>query len=143
MPNPYAQQFALSEHYKATRNGGTGDSAADKKEDFFPDLSERVICPDCKSDPPNLTEEFANGDLVCAECGLVLGNIIDTRSECRYCLVILVLIQSILTRSITLPLPYRAHILKRGWGRSLACRSIEQSTHGWSHGPARYAHQLP
>lgn len=34
--------------------------------------------------PPNISEEFSSGDLVCADCGLVLGDrIVDTRSEWR------------------------------------------------------------
>jgi transcription initiation factor TFIIB len=34
--------------------------------------------------PPNIVEEYSAGDLVCGECGLVLGErIIDTRSEWR------------------------------------------------------------
>src|SRR5581483_341501 len=51
---------------------------------ILPDLNIRLICPDCKTQPPNIVEEFANGDLVCGDCGLVLGDrIIDTRSEWR------------------------------------------------------------
>ncbi|PVV05175.1 hypothetical protein BB560_000309 [Smittium megazygosporum] len=43
-----------------------------------------LICPDCKKAIPNIIEEFASGDLVCGDCGLVLGDrIIDTRSEWR------------------------------------------------------------
>ncbi|PWN48997.1 putative SUA7-TFIIB subunit, factor E [Violaceomyces palustris] len=58
--------------------------APKKDDDFVPDLNVRLICRDCQVDPPNLTEEFASGDLVCADCGLVVGeNIIDTRSEWR------------------------------------------------------------
>lgn len=50
----------------------------------MPDLNVRLICKDCKTVPPNITEEFTNGDLVCADCGLVLGDrIVDTRSEWR------------------------------------------------------------
>ncbi|CAG8668930.1 4348_t:CDS:1, partial [Ambispora leptoticha] len=49
-----------------------------------PDLNVRLICPDCRNPVPNIIEEFANGDLVCGDCGLVLGDrIIDTRSEWR------------------------------------------------------------
>jgi len=48
------------------------------------DLNTTAICPDCKEDPPNLVEEFSSGDLVCASCGLVIGDrIVDTRSEWR------------------------------------------------------------
>jgi transcription initiation factor TFIIB len=47
-------------------------------------LNVQVICPDCKEVPPNLVEEFSSGDMVCASCGLVLGDrIVDTRSEWR------------------------------------------------------------
>jgi transcription initiation factor TFIIB len=68
------------------------------------DLSYRLFCKDCKgkfsilfnsrkkshfltinSDPiANIVEDFSAGDLICGNCGLVLGNrIIDTRSEWR------------------------------------------------------------
>ncbi|CAG8608964.1 20692_t:CDS:2 [Racocetra persica] len=51
---------------------------------ILPDLNIRLICPDCKNPVPNIIEEFASGDLVCGDCGLVLGDrIIDTRSEWR------------------------------------------------------------
>ncbi|CAG8462533.1 3944_t:CDS:1 [Diversispora eburnea] len=51
---------------------------------ILPDLNIRLICPDCKQQIPNIVEEFASGDLVCGDCGLVLGDrIIDTRSEWR------------------------------------------------------------
>ncbi|KAI2780583.1 cyclin-like protein [Daldinia loculata] len=47
-------------------------------------LNQRLLCPDCNEDPPNLVEEFSSGDMVCGSCGLVLGDrIIDTRSEWR------------------------------------------------------------
>ncbi|KAL1893628.1 transcription initiation factor IIB [Ceratocystis pirilliformis] len=48
------------------------------------DLSNQVMCPDCQENPPNLVEEFSSGDMVCATCGLVVGEkIVDTRSEWR------------------------------------------------------------
>ncbi|KAI0050030.1 transcription initiation factor IIB [Auriscalpium vulgare] len=51
---------------------------------FAPDLSVRLICPDCRDPNPNIIEEFGRGDLVCGQCGLVLGDrIVDTRSEWR------------------------------------------------------------
>lgn len=75
----FSQPFALSARYAADR----GD-APKGDDDFVPDLNVRLICRDCKIDPPNLTEEYDSGDLVCADCGLVVGeNIIDTRSECK------------------------------------------------------------
>ena len=47
-------------------------------------LNVRLICPDCQDAIPNIREEFGSGDLVCGNCGLVLGDrIIDTRSECE------------------------------------------------------------
>ena len=43
-----------------------------------------LICPDCKEVPPRLIEEYSSGDMVCEDCGLVLGDrIVDTRSEWR------------------------------------------------------------
>lgn len=84
LPNPYAQPFALTNHYKSVRSNGETDGSS-QKEDFRADLNLRLLCPDCKNDPPNLVEEFASGDLVCGDCGLVVGDkIIDTRSECEY-----------------------------------------------------------
>ncbi|KAF9873781.1 transcription initiation protein [Colletotrichum karsti] len=60
------------------------NGAATEEKVFEDDLSEVVICPDCKEYPPNLVEEFSSGDMVCGSCGLVVGErIIDTRSEWR------------------------------------------------------------
>lgn len=62
------------------------DGAAVKVEpqQWKENLSIQQKCPDCKEDPPNIVEEFSSGDMVCASCGLVLGErIIDTRSEWR------------------------------------------------------------
>jgi transcription initiation factor TFIIB len=51
---------------------------------FGPDLAVRLICPDCRNPNPNIREEFSSGDLVCGDCGLVLGDrVVDTRSEWR------------------------------------------------------------
>ncbi len=48
------------------------------------DLNVRIICQECRDPVPNIIEDFKSGDLVCGNCGLVLGNrIIDTRSEWR------------------------------------------------------------
>ena len=47
-------------------------------------LNTHLICPDCKEIPPNLVEEYSSGDMVCGDCGLVLGDrIVDTHSEWR------------------------------------------------------------
>ena len=54
-----------------------------KEEPFRPNLNVTLICPECK-DGSNIVEEFASGDMVCGNCGLVLGDrIVDTRSEWR------------------------------------------------------------
>ncbi|KAI8823588.1 cyclin-like protein [Fimicolochytrium jonesii] len=48
------------------------------------DLSERFHCSDCNDPVPNVVEDFAAGDYICGNCGLVLGaRVIDTRSEWR------------------------------------------------------------
>jgi len=48
------------------------------------DLNLKLICKECRRDPPNIVERFSDGDLVCQDCGLVIGDrIIDTRSEWR------------------------------------------------------------
>ncbi|EJD53975.1 cyclin-like protein [Auricularia subglabra TFB-10046 SS5] len=57
---------------------------APAKPSYGPDLAVRLICPDCRDPVPKIVEEFGSGDLVCATCGLVLGDrIVDTRSEWR------------------------------------------------------------
>jgi len=68
----YAQPFPLAQ------------TQANSKAAFGPDLSVRLICPDCRDPNPNIVEEFSSGDLVCGTCGLVLGDrVVDTRSEWR------------------------------------------------------------
>lgn len=60
------------------------ESAAKKKGGYKEDLNHILICPDCQENPPNLVEEFSSGDMVCASCGLIVGErIVDTRSEWR------------------------------------------------------------
>ncbi|KAF9535121.1 cyclin-like protein [Crepidotus variabilis] len=55
-----------------------------KEPSFGPDLAVRLICPDCRDPNPHIVEEFGSGDLVCGNCGLVLGDrVVDTRSEWR------------------------------------------------------------
>lgn len=54
------------------------------KNAYGPDLSVRLVCPECRDPNPNLVEEFGSGDLVCGTCGLILGDrVVDTRSEWR------------------------------------------------------------
>ncbi|KAI9890929.1 MAG: transcription initiation factor IIB [Vezdaea aestivalis] len=60
------------------------DGSAPQQGEYEDDLNVRLMCPECKEMPPNITEEFSSGDVVCTSCGLVLGEkIIDTRSEWR------------------------------------------------------------
>lgn len=47
-------------------------------------LNIRLICPECREDPPNLYEDHQSGDTVCDSCGIVLGQRgIDLRAEWR------------------------------------------------------------
>lgn len=63
---------------------GGGGGLPSGGEQFREDLSNVLACPDCRTLPPNLLEEFSNGDMVCGDCGVVVGTrIIDTRSEWR------------------------------------------------------------
>ncbi|KAL2019262.1 hypothetical protein VTK56DRAFT_9806 [Thermocarpiscus australiensis] len=58
--------------------------SAGKSSEFKEDLNNILICKDCKQFPPKLVEEWSSGDIVCADCGVVLENrLIDTRSEWR------------------------------------------------------------
>ncbi|KAL9538364.1 hypothetical protein MBANPS3_010987 [Mucor bainieri] len=60
------------------------EQKVDQNQPFQQNLNVTLCCLDCKIIPPNLVEEFASGDLVCGDCGLVLGDrIVDTRSEWR------------------------------------------------------------
>ena len=60
---------------------GPPDKAASE---WSQNLNQKLLCKDCREDPPNLIEEFSSGDMVCGTCGLVLGDrIVDTRSEWR------------------------------------------------------------
>ncbi|KAG2204385.1 hypothetical protein INT46_006937 [Mucor plumbeus] len=60
------------------------EQKVDENQPFKPNLNVALVCPDCRIKPPQIVEEFASGDLVCGDCGLVLGDrIIDTRSEWR------------------------------------------------------------
>ncbi|KAJ3030631.1 UNVERIFIED_CONTAM: transcription initiation factor IIB [Siphonaria sp. JEL0065] len=48
------------------------------------DLNIKLICPHCKNPTPNIIENFRDGDLICGDCGLILGDrVVDTRSEWR------------------------------------------------------------
>jgi transcription initiation factor TFIIB len=57
---------------------------ASNQDPWKDNLSNILMCPDCKENPPNLIEEFSSGDMVCGSCGVVVGDrIIDSRSEWR------------------------------------------------------------
>ncbi|KAI9501488.1 transcription initiation factor IIB [Coemansia spiralis] len=44
----------------------------------------KLECPYCTTSALNLIEDFTSGDLLCGDCGLVLGDrIVDTKSEWR------------------------------------------------------------
>lgn len=60
-------------------------TAAANQEAFTgPNLNITLTCPDCKQFPPDLIERFAEGDIVCGSCGLVLlDRVVDTRLEWR------------------------------------------------------------
>lgn len=54
------------------------------QEPFHLNLNVKLICPECRIFPPDIQERFSEGDMVCGNCGLVLGDrIVDTRSEWR------------------------------------------------------------
>ena len=55
-----------------------------QEEEWQENLQVRLVCRDCRDDPPDLIEDHATGDLLCANCGLVLQQrSIDTSSEWR------------------------------------------------------------
>ncbi|EME88755.1 uncharacterized protein MYCFIDRAFT_159927 [Pseudocercospora fijiensis CIRAD86] len=54
------------------------------EEEWHENLNVRLMCRDCREDPPDLREDHASGDLICGSCGLVLQErSIDTSSEWR------------------------------------------------------------
>lgn len=53
-------------------------------EEWHENLNVRMICQECREDPPNLYEDHASGDMVCTSCGLVLAQRnVDVSSEWR------------------------------------------------------------
>lgn len=57
---------------------------APSDEEWRANYNIHIMCPECREVPPNLVEEFAQGDLICGTCGMVLqSRIVDTRSEWR------------------------------------------------------------
>lgn len=71
--------------HQSGSNSITPAAGPSQRNDFIPNNNLRISCSDCKTDPVNLVEEYASGDLVCGLCGLVLGDrIIDSRAECEF-----------------------------------------------------------
>ncbi|ODV88844.1 hypothetical protein CANCADRAFT_57929 [Tortispora caseinolytica NRRL Y-17796] len=59
-------------------------TSTENPEPFRVNLNVVLTCPECKIYPPDIVERFSDGDLICGNCGLVLGDkIVDTRSEWR------------------------------------------------------------
>lgn len=57
---------------------------APAEEEWRENLNVKLLCKDCREDPPNLYEDHASGDLVCETCGLVLAaRSVDMSSEWR------------------------------------------------------------
>ncbi|PWN19002.1 cyclin-like protein [Microstroma glucosiphilum] len=86
------QPYAVSARYAAARAEraaqAAGASAMLQAQNRKPTFTEardiRLICPECREDPPDLVEAYSSGDLVCGSCGMVVGDrIVDTRSEWR------------------------------------------------------------
>ncbi|GAB7351422.1 hypothetical protein MBLNU459_g2089t1 [Dothideomycetes sp. NU459] len=47
-------------------------------------LSVKLMCPECREDPPNIVEDTSAGDVICESCGIVLSQRgIDQRAEWR------------------------------------------------------------
>ena len=60
------------------------DFQPEKNEEYRDNLSVKLICKECREDPPDLVEDHASGDLLCGSCGLVLQQrTIDQSSEWR------------------------------------------------------------
>lgn len=54
------------------------------QDEWRQNLSVRMVCPECKEDPPNLVEDTQAGDVICEDCGMVLSQRgIDQRAEWR------------------------------------------------------------
>ena len=60
------------------------DPIAVEPQEWQENLNIRLLCPECREDPPNLFEDHQSGDTICESCGIVLGQRgIDTRAEWR------------------------------------------------------------
>lgn len=62
----------------------TAPAEAPPDNSWTDNLSRRVMCPDCNEDPPNIIEDWQEGNVTCTTCGLVLEtHLVDQRSEWR------------------------------------------------------------
>ncbi|KAF2723135.1 cyclin-like protein [Polychaeton citri CBS 116435] len=53
-------------------------------DEWYANLNVKVLCKECREDPPELYEDHQSGDLICASCGLVLQQrAVDQSSEWR------------------------------------------------------------
>jgi len=66
----------------ATANGaGTSAPKSKSKTALF---YNKLWCPVCKVSDPDIVEDYAKGDMICRECGVVIGDrIVDEHSEWR------------------------------------------------------------
>lgn len=80
---------AFSASTESTSSGfGLGQAAATNKKPSSNacrlNLHIKVPCKNCRNPDSNYIEDFASGDLICRDCGGIVGDrIIDTRSEWR------------------------------------------------------------
>jgi len=50
---------------------------------FVPTKSRGYYCPICENDDPDFDEDEKQGDVICRDCGCVMGTIISEGSEWR------------------------------------------------------------
>eukprot|EP01135_Chromosphaera_perkinsii_P010475 Nk52_evm1s2137 gene=Nk52_evmTU1s2137 len=80
----------MSSSSTLTTNPSSSDHATAVLPPMDPNFSpneayeQKLVCTNCQNDDPDVVEDFAAGDLICGDCGLVLGDrVIDMRSEWR------------------------------------------------------------
>lgn len=88
MDNASGQNGTLSNSNNNNNNNSSSSITPIRPPAYPPlrraEVAHRLMCPQCRNPTPNLIEEFSAGDLVCGDCGTVVGDrIIDTRSEWR------------------------------------------------------------
>ncbi|KAF2771532.1 cyclin-like protein [Teratosphaeria nubilosa] len=61
-----------------------GGRPSKQEQEWRQNLNNKMICKDCREDPPELYEDHSSGDMICASCGLVLmARMVDMSSEWR------------------------------------------------------------